>query len=502
MNKRISSIKTNSLIFLTCLGSLVLTVFCSATLAETFVKGVDLSYVNKMEDCGVSYRDNGVQKDNFRIMRDHGANVVRVRIWHDPDWVAGDGTTINQYSNYQDAKRSIARAKNLGMKVILDFHYSDEWTDPGHQQIPKAWESIAYDVPALSTEVYNYTYNTLMALNAVGFMPDYVQVGNETNREIMLPKNDTQGNFITGFPIDWTRNSALLNAGIAAVRAAGDVATIDPEIILHIADPNNADWWFGPAVQSGVTDFDIIGLSYYPEWHPGTISEIGDIISALKADYSKEVLIVETGVIFTHDWNDNAVNMMNSASYYTDNGYGIASPEAQANWLIDLTKEVKSEGGLGVVYWEPSWVANSCWTLWGEGSHWENASFFGLNNWLDNELMLDGGIKFLEQNYGNVTFKVDMTGVNGGTGAYITGDFSGATWYLIEMYHEGDNIYSFSIDIPEGTTGAFYFLKKHQWSKRENVPSECALSWGTDRQYTIPSGSTTYAYKFATCETF
>jgi len=496
MIKRISSIKINSLIYL------VTAFFCTSPLAETFLKGADLSYVNKMEDCGVSYRDNGVKIDNFRIMRDHGANVVRVRLWHDPNWVAGDGTTVNQYSNYNDAKRSIARAKNLGMKVILDFHYSDEWTDPGHQHIPKAWQSIAYDVPALSTEVYNYTYDTLMALNAVGFMPDYVQVGNETNGEILLPKYDADGNPVSGYPINWARNSALLNAGINAVRAAGDIATIDPKVILHVANPNYGNWWFGSAIQNGVTDFDIIGLSYYPEWHAGSIKDVGNIISALKADYNKDVMIVETGAIWTHNWNDKASNMMDKEDYYVDYGYGVASPEAQANWLIDLTQEVKDRDGLGVVYWEPSWVANSCWTLWGEGSHWENASFFGYNNWLDYELNLDGGIRFLEHNYGNVTFKVDMTGVNAADGAYITGDFSGANWDLIEMYHEGNNIYSFSLDIPEGTTGAFYFLKKHQWSKRETVPTECALSWGTDRQYTIPVAGETYTFKFASCETF
>ncbi|MDG1731508.1 MAG: glycosyl hydrolase 53 family protein [Thalassotalea sp.] len=291
-------------------------------------------------------------------MAEHGANIVRIRLWHTPDWEAMDGT-VNQFSNFADAKISIARAKALGLNVLLDFHYSDEWTDPGHQTIPSAWESLINDTPALTSTVYDYTYDTLMSLNADGLMPEYVQVGNETNREIMMLDGST------GFPIDWARNSALLNAGINAVRAAGEASSIDPKIILHIADPNNAVWWFGDATQNGVIDFDIIGLSYYPEWHPGTITQTGDIITNLKTTFNKDVMIVETGVIWTHDWNDNGTNMMGSEQYYTSEGYGVASPEAQRDWLIDLSNEVKTRGGLGVVYWEPSWVSTGCWTMYG-----------------------------------------------------------------------------------------------------------------------------------------
>ena len=485
MSKRISSIKIKSLIYL------VTTLFCVSSFAETFLKGADLSYVNQMESCGVTYKDNGVTKNNYQIMADHGANIVRIRLWHTPDWEAMDGT-VNQFSDFADAKISIARAKALGLNVLLDFHYSDEWTDPGHQTIPSAWESLVNDTPALASTVYNYTYDTLISLNADGLMPEYVQVGNETNREIMMLAGST------GSPINWTRNSALLNAGISAVRAAGGAASIDPKIILHIADPNNAVWWFGDATENGVTDFDIIGLSYYPEWHPGTITQTGDILTNLKTTFNKDVMIVETGVIWTHDWNDNGTNMMGSEQYYVSEGYGVASPEAQRDWLIDLANEVKTRGGLGVVYWEPSWVSNGCWTLWGEGSHWENASFFDFNN----NLNANGGIKFLEENYGNVTFKVDMTGVKGADGGYITGDFTGSPWQIMEMRDYGNNIYSFSVNIPEGSTGGYYFLKRNSWGKRETVPTECALSWGTDREYSIPQGQggITLAFNFASCD--
>lgn len=160
---------------------------------------------------------------------------------------------------------------------------------------------------------------------------------------------------------------------------------------LHIADPNNAVWWFGDATQNGITDFDIIGLPYYPEWHPGTITQTGDILTNLKTTFNKDVMIVETGVIWTHSWNDNAANMMDSDTYYAVEGLGVASPEAQRDWLIALTSEVKASGGRGVVYWESSWVSTGCWTQWGESSHWENASFFDFNNTVNT----NGGIKFL-----------------------------------------------------------------------------------------------------------
>lgn len=362
-----------------------------------FLKGVDLSYVNQMEDCGVVYKDNGVIFDNYQLMKNHGANVVRVRLWHEPNWLKADGT-VNEYSNFSDVVETIKRSKEQGMEVLLDFHYSDTWTDPSHQTIPVAWEHMAYDVTALTSQVYDYTYQTLNSLYAMNLMPEYVQVGNETNREILLPKFDTAGGEITGHPINWNRNAQLLNSGIAAVRNLARDVDVHPEIILHIADPHNADWWFNVAAENAVTDFDIIGLSYYPAWHGGStasIGDIGNIISALKADFQKEVLIVETGVIWTTDWNDDATNMMNSEDYYLDFGYGNASPTAQANWLIDFTHEVKNSGGLGVVYWEPSWVSSSCATLWGIGSHWENVSFFDFNN----ELLTNGGIRFLGENY-------------------------------------------------------------------------------------------------------
>ena len=360
---------------------------------DDFIKGVDLSYVNEMESCNAKYYEEGQIKDNYQIMAEHGANLVRLRLWHTPDWQALDGT-INQFSSLADVKKSIKRAQDNGMAVLLDFHYSDNWTDPEKQTIPQVWQNIVQDTPALASALYDYTYQTLTELNDEGLMPEYVQVGNETNREIMLLQGEN------GHPINWQRNIALFNAAIKAVRDAGSLAFISPKIVVHIADPNNAAWWFNEATTNNISDYDIIGLSFYPEWHPGTITDTGNIISELKANYDKQVMIVETGLIWSQDWHDEADNMMGADNFLVEQGYGTASPQAQRDWLIDLSIEVKKRGGMGVIYWEPSWVSTDCWTQWGKGSHWENASFFDF----DNNLIIEGGVQFLEQNYQELAF--------------------------------------------------------------------------------------------------
>ncbi|MFY0625483.1 MAG: glycosyl hydrolase 53 family protein [Reichenbachiella sp.] len=541
---------------------------------QTFYKGVDLSYVNEMEDCGAVYTENGIPKDPFHIMADHGANVVRVRIWHNPQAWSAHPTS---YSSYNDAKASIQRAKNLGLNVLLDFHYSDTWTDPGVQIIPSAWENDVNNTSALVTRMYNYTHQVLADLDNEGLMPELVQVGNESNGNMLSHEGDDL------YPVDWTRQAAILNAGISAVRDAGSNSSIQPEIVLHVADPNNGVYWFGDATSNGVTDFDIIGLSYYPQWHTGTVSSTGDIIASLKATHNKDVMLVEVGVPWTDDWNDDATNMLDGLP----NGYGRRTkPTGQRDWLVDMANEVNDSGGIGMIYWEPAWVSTGCDTEWGNGSHWENATFFDFNN----DLILNGGVAFLGLNLGsqvavtgvivspssatidegqtttlaesispanatdqsvswsssntsvatvnasgvvtgvstgsatitvtttdggftatsaitvngtspggNVTFRVDMTGVKGSSGGYVSGDFTGQPWQIIEMTHEGNNIYSYTTTIEEGTTGAYYFLKRNSWGKREIVPSECALQYGTEREYVIGSGTNTFAFGWQSC---
>jgi arabinogalactan endo-1,4-beta-galactosidase len=361
---------------------LLLLGFSSALAQETsFYFGVDLSYVNEMDDCGAVYRENGVEQDAYALFAAHGANLVRARLWHNPDWTA--------YSNLEDVKRTFRRAQDAGMETLLDIHYSDMWADPSRQEIPAAWENIE-DTGELATALYDYTYAVLSELNAENLAPAFVQVGNETNSGMMHAGGD----------LDWERQSQLFNAGIQAIRDFSAETNRNPKIILHIAQPENTAWWFSEAEAAGISDFDIIGISYYPQWSSFSITDMASHVSYLRQRFAKEVMVMETAYPWTSDAVDEtATNVLMEGI----RGYSF-SPEGQYQFMHDLTQSLISNGALGVVYWEPAWVSTTCSTLWGQGSHWENATFFDFQN--NNEVL--EGIKFLNAlNYAYPSSLVD-----------------------------------------------------------------------------------------------
>jgi len=336
-----------------------------------FYLGVDLSYVNEMDDCGAVYLENGKPQDAFQLFSNHGASLVRARLWLDADWTA--------YSNPQDIERTFRRAKEAGMYTLLDFHYSDNWADPGKQAIPESWKGL--DDAELAQALYEYTYEVLSDLHAKGLMPEFVQVGNETNSGMLKQVSR----------LDWPRDAKLFNAGIQAVRDVAEHTNTDPKIILHVAQPDNAGWWFREARANGITDFDIIGLSYYPQWSAFSITDVGPHIAYVRQTFQKEVMIVETAYLWTLDAvEETADNILNQGV----RGYPFTI-EGQRQFMIDLTQNLISNGGLGVIYWEPAWVSTECSTRWGQGSHWENATFFDFNN--NNEV--HQGIEFLSYPY-------------------------------------------------------------------------------------------------------
>lgn len=325
--------------------------------------GADLSYVNEMEDCGAVYQDAaGTAKDPYKIFSEAGANLVRVRLWHNPTWT--------EYSNYDDVKKTIARAKAEGMHVLLDFHYSDVWADPGAQLIPALWKDQMDDKEALGELLYDYTFQTLKDLNDANLLPEIVQVGNETNAMIL------QGEELV-WPIDWERNAYLLNKGIQAVRNISKGTGEKIEVMLHIAQPENGLWWFEQATENGVTDYDWIGLSYYPLWSDYKLNNVAPAFKTLVDTYKKRLMIVETAYPFTLDNNDPANNILGEDALIS--GYP-ATQQGQLDYMNKLAEVIKSAGGEGLVYWEPAWVSTGCSTLWGQGSHWDNATFFDFNN--------------------------------------------------------------------------------------------------------------------------
>jgi len=336
-----------------------------------FFLGVDLSYVNEMDDCGAVYLENGEAQDAFELFQGHGAQLVRARLWHDPDWT--------EYSDLADIERTFSRAVESGMFTLLDFHYSDNWADPGKQAVPAAWKDLNDE--ELEQAVYAYTFESLLDLHDKGLMPDFVQVGNETNSGLLKQVAK----------LDWPRDAELFNAGIQAVRDAAEKTKTNPKIILHVAQPENTGWWFQNALENGITDFDIIGLSYYPQWSQFSITDVGAQVSYLRQIYQKDVMIVETAYLWTLEaLDETASNILNRGV----RGYPF-SAEGQRQFMVDLSQSLISNGALGVVYWEPAWVSTQCSTRWGQGSHWENATFFDFNN--NNEV--HQGIDFLSYVY-------------------------------------------------------------------------------------------------------
>lgn len=318
--------------------------------------GADLSYVNEMEDCGAVYRKGGKPVDPFALLKAEGGNIVRVRIWVDASWT--------KYSDYDDVLKTIRRAKAQGLQTLLDFHYSDDWADGGKQLTPKAWEGLTTDQQAKA--LHDYTVDSLKRLDTDGAMPELVQVGNETNPELL-------GGKVPGDPINWERNAKLLNAGIRAVRAAGETASISPRVMLHIAQPEHVLPWFDATTAAGVEDYDLIGVSYYSKWSKYSLAQLKDTIAKAKARYGKDVILVETGYPFTLEAADTATNLLGREALI--DGYP-PTPEGQRKFMIDITQLTVDAGGIGTVYWEPYWVSTRCGTRWGKGSDWENATWF------------------------------------------------------------------------------------------------------------------------------
>ena len=331
---------------------------------EQFCMGVDLSYVNQVEDYGGIYRDSGKIKDPFKLLKDRGANTVRVRLWHDPKWVA-DLNHGKMYYDLTGIEKTIRRAKENGMAVNLDIHYSDRWADPAHQEIPATWKGLF--IETLKDSVYNYTLFVLNYLKDKNLVPEMVQVGNETNNGMLWPVGKTDNNNFQNF-------AALLNSGIKAVRDFSRHATIRPKIILHVAQLQNAEYWTNNLTMNAVTDFDILGLSHYAKWSTiQTMDEVEKNIRALKTKYGKQVMVVETAYPWTGDNADSYTNIISANDKAA--GYDISTRE-QYRYMKDLAQAIINGGGTGIMYWEPAWISSNLNDGWGKGSSWENNAFF------------------------------------------------------------------------------------------------------------------------------
>ncbi len=346
---------------------------------QEFLFGNDLSYVNQMEDCGALFKEDGVPKDVYHIFADHGTNLVRVRLWIDPSWwqdslVQPEGVK-SHYNDLEDVKETIQRAKEAGMKVMLGMHYSDFWADPGRQLIPRAWLNVAYSLEDLKDSVYNYTTRVLTELDQEGLMPEFVKIGNENNGGFLRHIPEENGfEPIESVSNSWARHAQLFNAAIAAVRNVGSTASIDPKIAIHFSNSLSGQVWnYNNIISNGVTDFDVIGISYYYAWHGGSINELENTIGNLVSSFpAYEVMVVETGYLWTTENFDAMGNIINEP----DPQYLPVIPEKQLEYMVDYTRAVMRGGGTGVVFWEPAWVSTPCSTPWGVGSSHDHVAFF------------------------------------------------------------------------------------------------------------------------------
>jgi len=486
--------------------SLLLTLMSCHLSGQEFIFGHDLSYVNQMEDCGAVFKEEGTTKDVYSIFADHGSNLVRVRLWVDPSWwqdslIQPEGVKPH-YNDLDDVKETIRRARDAGMKVMLGMHYSDFWADPGRQLIPRAWLDVAYSLDDLKDSVYNYTVRVMTELEKEGLMPDFVKIGNENNGGFLRHIPEESGyEPIASVSNSWARHAQLFNAAIAAVRGVGDTASLDPKIVIHFSNQLSGQVWnYNNIISNGVTDFDVIGISYYYAWHGGSLKELENTIAALVNSFPDyEVMVAEMGYLWTTENFDSKGNIINEP----DPEYLPVIPEKQLEYLVDYTRAVMRGGGMGVIFWEPAWVSTPCTTPWGTGSSHDHVVFFdpvhnnfmenGGGNWCDSGFYAD-----LEAH--KVIFKVNMEGVNTSDGVFISGSWNMDTLELYPMANEGNDIYSYFTYLPAGFEGTYFFHNDSAWSSVEPVPLDCRATGTGGRTIDVGPTGLTITCKWGACE--
>jgi len=327
-------------------------------LRPDFILGADVSMLSQIELSGGRFYDYGVERDCLEILRDHGVNWIRLRIWNDP--TDENGEPLGGGNNDLDRTVEIAaRAKAIGLKFLLDFHYSDWWADPGKQYMPKAWVDLGTE--ELLQAVYDYTAEVIQTLADADAMPDMVQIGNEVNNGMMWPAGrphaapGEQAGGYDGF-------AALLSQGIQAVRDI-DPNSDDPKarikIAIHLAEGGNNELYrtvFDELTARGV-DFDVIGLSYYSFWH-GPMDRLIANMNDVAERYQKDIAVMETAYPYTPLDGDGHANLVGGTDEDIDGPY-LATVQGQATAMRDMIQavaEVPDDRGLGIFYWEPAWI--------------------------------------------------------------------------------------------------------------------------------------------------
>jgi arabinogalactan endo-1,4-beta-galactosidase len=332
-------------------------------LPTTWLMGFDASNVSRIEARGGIYRDaQGMAQDPFTLLaQEYAFNIIRLRVWHNP----ADG-----YSGKADMLALAQRAQEAGLGILLDVHYSDVWADPAHQQKPAAWEEMSFT--ELEQLVYHYSLEVVGDLIAQGTPPQIVQIGNEIGNGLLWPDGRVGG--AGDADTQWRQMSTLVNAGIKGVRAAGSTA----QIMIHLdtgGEKNASGRWFFDHLSAANVPYDIIGLSYYPQWH-GDMDAMSFSITDLRSRYNKTVIVVETAYPWTLGWADWTQNVLGNAAQLHP-GYP-ATPQGQRRFLSAVISAAQAAGASGVFYWGGDWIATAAEDT--DGSPWENQALFDFDS--------------------------------------------------------------------------------------------------------------------------
>lgn len=298
---------------------------------QNFVAGADLSLLAYFETNGIVYKDSGQPGDAIKILKNHGINCIRLRLFTStPDEVRVD--PYDYINNLAYTVPLAVRVKSAGLQFMLDFHYSDTWADPSHQTTPAAWTNLTF--PQLVAEMREYNSNCIAAFAAAGAMPDYVQVGNEITAGMLWPA----GRLSARHPEQWRQFGQLIKAAIQGIKDAAGPNM--PKVVIHI--DRGADWegtkWFFDNLNRQAVPYDIIGESYYPFYH-GPPANLADCVSNAAKRYGKPIIIAETDL----PW------------IYSTNFFQIpASSSGQVQFvkmLGTIMKSAPNHAGAGIFWW-------------------------------------------------------------------------------------------------------------------------------------------------------
>lgn len=302
---------------------------------SSLVFGGDLSILKRLEDAGGQFKINGEVKEGFSIFRENNYTWCRLRLFHTPDMV---GPVVN---NLEYTIASAQMAKKHGFKILLNFHYSDTWADPGKQYTPEAWKGV--DFTTLADSVYRYTKFVINSMDKAGVLPEMVQIGNEINNGMIWPHGRLWGE---GGQARWSELSDLLKAGIRGVKESDSGSKMP--VMIHAATGGNlveSDNFYSNIMKQGV-EFDVIGLSYYPWWH-GSFDDLEKNLEFLSNKYVQEISVVETAY-YANGWYPEPGEWVLDIQPYPPTEQG------QYDFLVELEERLRKYPKVtSVYYWEP-----------------------------------------------------------------------------------------------------------------------------------------------------